>query len=100
LGFYPVTPAVGEYAIGSPLFRTVRMTMPNGKVLTIEAVNNSANNVYIQSASFNGRSHDKAWLSREALQQGGTLRFVMGPKPNKAWASSKAAAPFSMSAPK
>jgi predicted alpha-1,2-mannosidase len=100
LGFYPVTPAVGEYAIGSPLFRTVRMTMPNGKVLTIEAVNNSADNVYIQSASFNGRSHDKAWLSREALQQGGTLRFVMGPKPNKAWASSKAAAPFSMSAPK
>jgi predicted alpha-1,2-mannosidase len=100
LGFYPVTPAVGEYAIGSPLFRTVRMTMPNGKVLTIEAVNNSADNVYIQSASFNGKQHDKAWLSREALQQGGTLRFVMGPKPNKAWASSKAAAPFSMSAPK
>jgi predicted alpha-1,2-mannosidase len=100
LGFYPVTPAVGEYAIGSPLFRTVRMTMPNGKVLTIEAVNNGPENVYIQSASFNGKPHDKAWLSREALQQGGTLRFVMGSKPNKAWASSKAAAPFSMSAPK
>ncbi|RSV17029.1 glycoside hydrolase family 92 protein [Sphingomonas sp. ABOLF] len=100
LGFYPVTPAVGEYAIGSPLFRTVRLTMPNGKVLTIEAVNNSAENVYIQSATFNGKPHDKAWLSREALQQGGTLRFVMGAKPNKAWASGKAAAPFSMSAPK
>ncbi|MCG7347648.1 GH92 family glycosyl hydrolase [Sphingomonas sp. ACRSK] len=100
LGFYPVTPAVGEYAIGSPLFRTVRLTMPNGKVLTIEAVNNSAENVYIQSATFNGKPHDKAWLSREALQQGGTLRFVMGAKPNKAWASGEAAAPFSMSAPK
>nr|WP_317891959.1 GH92 family glycosyl hydrolase [uncultured Sphingomonas sp.] len=100
LGFYPVTPAVGEYAIGSPLFRAVRLTMPNGKVLTIEAVNNSAENVYIQSATFNGKRHDKAWLSREALQQGGTLRFVMGAKPNKAWASGKAAAPFSMSAPK
>nr|WP_274611254.1 glycoside hydrolase family 92 protein [Sphingomonas sp. JUb134] len=100
LGFYPVTPAVGEYAIGSPLFRTVRLTMPNGKVLTIEAVNNSAENVYIQSATFNGKPHDKAWLSREALQQGGTLRFVLGAKPNKAWASGKAAAPFSMSAPK
>jgi predicted alpha-1,2-mannosidase len=100
LGFYPVTPAVGEYAIGSPLFRSVRLTMPSGKVLTIEAVNNSADNVYIQSATFNGKPHDKAWLSREALQQGGTLRFVMGSKPNKAWASSKAAAPFSMSAPK
>jgi predicted alpha-1,2-mannosidase len=100
LGFYPVTPAVGEYAIGSPLFRTVRMTMPNGKVLTIEAVNNSEQNVYIQSATFNGKPHNKAWLSREALQQGGTLRFVMGAKPNQAWASSKAAAPFSMSTQK
>ncbi|RXZ35702.1 glycoside hydrolase family 92 protein [Sphingomonas desiccabilis] len=100
MGFYPVTPAVGEYAIGSPLFRTVRLTMPNGKVLTIDAVNNSAENVYIQSATFNGKKYDKSWLSREALQQGGTLRFVMGSKPNKAWASSKGAAPFSMSAPK
>jgi predicted alpha-1,2-mannosidase len=100
LGFYPVTPAVGQYAIGSPLFRTVKLTMPTGKLLTIEAVNNSPKNVYVQSLSFNGKAHDKAWLSREALQGGGTLRFVMGPTPNKAWAATKAAAPFSMSAPK
>ncbi|MGK6320515.1 GH92 family glycosyl hydrolase [Sphingomonas sp. DT-204] len=99
LGFYPVTPAVGQYAIGSPLFRSVRLTMPGGKVLTIEAENNSAKNVYIQSVSFNGRAHDKVWLDRAALQQGGTLRFVMGPTPDKQWASSKASAPFSMSAP-
>lgn len=99
LGFYPVTPAVGQYAIGSPLFRTVRMTMPSGKILTIEAQDNTPENVYIQSVSLNGRPHDKAWFSREQLQQGGTLRFVMGPKPNTKWASGKAAAPFSMSAP-
>ena len=99
LGFYPVTPAVGQYAIGSPLFRSVRLTMPSGKVLTIEAENNSAKNVYVQSLTFNGKPHDKAWLSREALQQGGTLRFVMGPEPNRQWAADKAAAPFSMSAP-
>ncbi len=99
LGFYPVTPAVGEYAIGSPLFRTVRLTMPNGKTLTIEAENNGPDNVYIQSVDFNGQPHAKTWLSREALQQGGTLRFVMGPKPNQAWGSRKADAPFSMTSP-
>ncbi|QAY80022.1 GH92 family glycosyl hydrolase [Sphingosinicella sp. BN140058] len=99
LGFYPVTPAVGQYAIGSPLFRTVRMTMPSGKILTIEAQNNSPENIYIQSVTLNGRPHEKTWFSREQLQQGGTLRFVMGPKPNTKWASGKAAAPFSMSAP-
>jgi predicted alpha-1,2-mannosidase len=99
LGFYPVTPAVGEYAIGSPLFRSVRLTMSNGKILTIEAENNGPDNVYIQSVAFNGQPHAKTWLSREALQQGGTLRFVMGPKPNPAWGSRKADAPFSMTSP-
>ncbi len=99
LGFYPVTPAVGQYAIGSPLFQTVKLTMPGGKTLTIEAANNGPGNVYIQSASFNGTPHDKPWLTRTALQQGGTLRFVMGPTPNTAWGAAKADAPFSMSAP-
>lgn len=100
LGFYPVTPAVGQYAIGSPLFRQVQLAMPNGKTLLIEAENNSAENVYIQSVTLNGRPHDRTWLTREALQGGGTLRFVMGPQPNKAWGSAKSAAPFSMSARK
>ena len=99
LGFYPVTPTVGQYAIGSPLFRSVRVKMPGGKVLTIEAANNSAKNVYIQSVTLNGKRHDKPWFSREALQAGGTLRFVMGPTPNKQWGTAKANAPFSMSAP-
>ncbi|WP_439646734.1 GH92 family glycosyl hydrolase [Sphingomonas pruni] len=99
LGFYPVTPTVGQYAIGSPLFRNVTLTMPNGKTLTIEAENNGPDNVYIQSVTLNGAPHDIAYVTREALAQGGTLRFVMGPTPNKQWASTKAAAPFSMSAP-
>ncbi len=99
LGFYPVTPTVGQYAIGSPLFRQVELTMPGGKRLTIEAQNNGPDNVYIQSATLNGRRYDKAWLSRQDLQGGGKLTFVMGPKPNTAWASSAAAVPFSMSQP-
>jgi predicted alpha-1,2-mannosidase len=100
MGFYPVTPAVGQYAIGSPLFRTMQVTMPTGKTLTIEAENNGPDNVYIQSVTLNGQPHEKTWFSREQLQGGGTLRFVMGPKPNTRWATGKAAAPFSMSAPK
>jgi len=99
MGFYPVTPTVGEYAIGSPLFRHVRLTMPNGRTLTIEAENNGDANVYIQSVTLNGRPHDKTFLTRAALQAGGTLRFVMGPKPS-GWGTAPSAAPFSMSAPR
>lgn len=99
LGFYPVTPTVGQYAIGSPLFQKVTLALPNGKTLAIEAANNGLDNVYIQSVTLNGAPHDLAYFTRDALAQGGTLRFVMGPTPNKAWASTKAAAPFSMSVP-
>jgi putative alpha-1,2-mannosidase len=94
-----VTPAVGQYAVGSPLFRNVRLAMPGGRTLTIEAQNNGPENVYIQSVRFNGKTYDKPWLSRDALKQGGNLRFVMGPTPNRNWGTRKADAPFSMSAP-
>ena len=99
MGFYPVTPAVGEYAIGSPLFRRMRLAMPGGKALSIEADNNGPDNVYIQSVTLNGRTIDKTFLTREALQAGGTLRFMMGAKPSR-WGSAPSAAPFSMSAPR
>ncbi|MBB6506172.1 putative alpha-1,2-mannosidase, partial [Sphingomonas endophytica] len=72
---------------------------PGGKVLTIEAENNSRDNVYIQSATLNGTPYARPWLSREALQAGGTLRFVMGSTPNKQWGTATADRPFSMSAP-
>ena len=99
LGFYPVTPAVGEYAIGSPLFRNVTLTMPSGNSLTIDAENNGPDNVYVQSVSLNGTPHAKTYLTHDALEQGGTLRFVMGATPNKQWGVAVGAAPFSLSAP-
>ncbi len=37
LGFYPVCPGSGEYALGSPLFPKAEVTLPGGKTLTITA---------------------------------------------------------------
>src|SRR3546814_11773302 len=82
--------------LGSPLFQGVTLTMPNGKTLTIEAENNGPENVYIQSVTLNGQPHARTFLTHEALSQGGTLTFVMGPTPNKQWGSAPAAAPVSM----
>src|SRR3546814_4936180 len=64
--------------------------MPNGKTLTIEAENNGPENVYIQSVTLNGQPHARTFLTHEALSQGGTLTFVMGPTPNKQWGSAPA----------
>ena len=97
LGFYPVTPTTGQYAIGSPLFRRVELTMPNGKTLTIAAPDNGPDNVYIQGMRVDGRPCGRTWLTRQQLQQGGTVAFSMGSRPNKAWGAAPGDAPFSVS---
>lgn len=86
LGFYPVNPASGEYMIGSPMYGTMALTLANGKTLRVEASNNSAENVYIQSATLNGKPLGIPVITWEQIQAGGTLHFEMGPKPSK-WAS-------------
>lgn len=71
--------------IGSPLFDKAIITLGDGKRLTIETVNNSKVNLYIQSARFNGKVLDNCWLYRDELMKGGTLQFVMGSRPNENW---------------
>ena len=86
LGFYPVNPASGDYMIGSPLFTTMRLNLPSGKRFTVDARNNSAANVYIQSAMLNSNPLDKPVITWEQILSGGTLTLVMGPKPSH-WAA-------------
>ncbi|WP_263367189.1 GH92 family glycosyl hydrolase [Edaphobacter bradus] len=85
-GFYPVNPASGEYMIGSPLFSRMSMRLANGKLFTVVAKNNSAANMYIQSARLNGKPLAKPVIRYEQIMQGATLEFTMGPAPSK-WAS-------------
>jgi putative alpha-1,2-mannosidase len=86
MGFYPVNPASGNYMIGSPLYAQMSLRLANGKTFTMEAQNNSATNVYIQSATLDGQPLNIPLITWEEIQAGSTLRFVMGPKPS-AWAS-------------
>lgn len=85
MGFYPVTPGLPEYSIGSPLFEKVSIQLENGKQFTVQAHNASVVNKYIQSAKFNGQPLLKPVFTHEQLVSGGTLELEMGPKPNKSW---------------
>jgi predicted alpha-1,2-mannosidase len=93
MGFYPVTPGMPVYNIGSPIFSKVRINVGNGKFFEVEAVNNSSENKYIQSASLNGKSWNKPWFSHSDLASGGKLILKMGPKANQSWGSSENDAP-------
>ena len=71
--------------IGSPLFDKATIQLGNGKTLRIEAVNQSPDDVYIQAASFNGKTLNNCWLYRDDLMRGGKLVFTMGAQPNTSW---------------
>jgi predicted alpha-1,2-mannosidase len=86
MGFYPVNPASGQYMIGSPMYEGISLKLASGKTFRVEASNNSPENVYIQSATLNGKPLDIPLITWEQIQAGGVLRFVMGQKPSQ-WAS-------------
>lgn len=86
MGFYPLNPASAEYVIGSPLFKNVTLHLPNGKSFVISAPENSAKNVYVQSATLNGKALDTPIITYADIEAGGKLDFVMGPTPSH-WAA-------------
>ena len=97
MGFYPVTPGSTCYAIGSPLFGEVTITLENGKSFVVSAHNNSHENKYIQSAVLNGKPLTRTFISQKEITDGGSVIFEMGPEPNQKWGSGPDDAPPSMS---
>lgn len=97
LGFYPVTPAVNQYVLGSPLFEKVTLKLENGEEVRIIAKDNDEKNVYINNLRLNGRKYEHNWISHEDLMEGATLRFDMSDIPNKERGTKPEDKPYSMS---
>ncbi|WP_158912665.1 GH92 family glycosyl hydrolase [Caulobacter sp. S45] len=86
MGFYPVNPSSGDYMIGSPMYGSATIHLANGKDFSVRTQNNSDKNMYIQSATLNGKPLNIPVLRYADIMKGSTLKLVMGPKPS-AWAS-------------
>jgi predicted alpha-1,2-mannosidase len=85
-GFHQACPGDPRYELFSPLFNTVTVhAEATGKTFTIIAKGNSPENIYIQSASLNGKPYNKCYIDHQDLLNGGRLELVMGPEPNKNW---------------
>ena len=93
LGFYPVTPGLPIYVIGSPVFKEAVLHVDNNKVFRIICRNYAPENKYIQSVRLNGKEWNKSWFHHDDLVQGGEFEFIMGKRPNKQWASAVDAIP-------
>jgi len=83
LGLYPLSPASGDYVIGSPLFANVTITLDRTATqpLTVSALNQGPANMYVQGVTWRGAAVTGVSLSYADLMQGGVLQFTMGPAP-------------------
>lgn len=86
-GLYQLCPGDLRYEITSPVFNKISIkTGKDGEnTFTVIADNNSANNVYIQSATLNDKPYNKCYIDYKNIVAGGTLELKMGDKPNKNW---------------
>ena len=72
LGFYPVCPGSGQYAIGTPLFPKAEVSLPSGKTLTITA--KGPGPVY-DDIRLDGKRHDERFVEIDAMRKGAKLEF-------------------------
>jgi putative alpha-1,2-mannosidase len=85
LGFYPVNPAGGRYAIGSPAVKQAVIRLPAGKQFNIVVHNGSQQNIYIQSVRLNGKQYSHSYITNDDIVKGGVIEFEMGANPNFQW---------------
>ncbi len=89
LGFYQVAPAGGVYVFGSPLVDEAVLNVGNGKTFTVKALNNSADNKYIQQVTLNGQAYTKSYIEFKDIVAGGELVFEMGNTPSETFGVAK-----------
>ncbi|MFA6439895.1 MAG: GH92 family glycosyl hydrolase [Bacteriovoracaceae bacterium] len=83
LGFYPVAPGSKQYSIGSPLVKSAKITLENGKTISLNVKNQSAKNVYVQKILLNGKEWKEKYFIHSDLMNGASIIFEMGAKPKK-----------------
>jgi predicted alpha-1,2-mannosidase len=93
LGFYPVTPAGGDYIVGTPLFPEASISTPSGRPFVIRAPAVSARSPYVEGLALNGAPRGRARITHAEIEAGGELVFSLGGSPNRAWGSDPDARP-------
>ena len=93
LGFYPATPGLPVYDVGSPVFDKAIIHLKNGKDFVIHADHNSHENKYVQSIRLNGQTLNQVWFRHASIADGGELELTMGDAPNTALGSAPSTFP-------
>jgi predicted alpha-1,2-mannosidase len=100
LGFYPVCPGTDQYVFGAPLFKQARISLENGKTITINAPANSKEKKFVSSLTVNNAAYSKNHISHVELLKGSALQFNMSAAPDKKRGTAKKDYPYSYSTEK
>jgi len=95
LGFYPVCPGSGQYALGTPLFKQVLLHLKEADV-EILAPENSATHFYVKELKLNDEIWRHNYLKLEDLQKGARLDFTMSCKPARKRGIAREDRPYSL----
>ncbi len=91
------------YEITTPVFDRIEIHLDddfyNGNMFAITTENQAPENIYIQSATLDGEPLTTSWFRHSELVTGGHLHLILGPEPNRGWASAEENAPPSLSSP-
>ena len=97
LGFYPVCPGTDQYILGTPLFKSAKLHLENGKTVTIKASNNNTDNRYVKDMKVNGKVFTRNYLTHDQLLKGANIQYQMSPTPNKQRGTTEKDIPYSLS---
>jgi predicted alpha-1,2-mannosidase len=78
MGIFP-NPGQDVYLLASPVFSEINIQLGNEATFTIKAIGLSESNIYVQSATLNGKNLNRAWLRHSELSNG-ELILQMGAK--------------------
>ncbi|WP_372801448.1 glycoside hydrolase domain-containing protein, partial [Lutibacter sp.] len=67
----------------SPLVKEATIHLENGKTITINTVNQSKKNVYVEKVEVNGKLINSYLLKYNDIKNGGTITFYLKSSPNK-----------------
>jgi len=81
MGLYSLSPGSPYYALGSPLYEQITISISADVKLQITAVNQGPGNVYVHAVHFNGELLSQGQVAYMDLIKGGKLQFTMADKP-------------------
>ena len=94
MGFYPVCPGSGQYVLGTPYFKSMKLHLENGKEVNIQS---EGKGCYVDEMLLNGKSYQHNYLDMRSLMQGTQITYRLSEQPNLQRGTHKDDAPYSFS---